>query len=149
MMKETPLLLPPHYFVTSILVMLVVSAVRCEPGFNVWQLIGLPVVALGVLVAVRGSRAFADAQTNIVPLQPASTLVTNDVFSFSRNPMYLGMLLALSGQAALLGEPWNSAVVLGFFLVVRLRFVPAEENQMAQTFGQEYSEYAHRVRRWI
>lgn len=149
MLKNTPAILPPHYFVASILAMLALSFWLGEPGFNAWQLSGLAFVAIGVAIAVLGSRAFARAQTNIIPLQPASTLVTSGVFTVSRNPMYLGMLLALSGLAGLLGEPWNLAIVGAFFLVIRLAFVPAEEAQMIRTFGQAYADYCQRVRRWL
>lgn len=149
MLKKTPVLLPPHYFVASIVAMLVLGWLSRELGFTAWQLLGLPVIALGVVIVVKGARAFARAETNIVPLQPATTLVAGGVFQRSRNPMYLGMLLALLGLAGLLAEPWGLAIVGAFFLVIRLAFIPAEEAQMVRTFGAEYEEYKQRVRRWV
>ncbi|MCR9278462.1 MAG: isoprenylcysteine carboxylmethyltransferase family protein [Pseudomonadaceae bacterium] len=149
MLRETPTLLPPHYFVASIAAMLAIALWRWQPGFNAWQLPGLAVITLGVVIAVSGSRQFARAKTNIVPLQPASTLVTDGVFRFSRNPMYLGMLLALLGLAWLLAEPLCLGVAALFFFVIRLVFIPAEEKQMAATFGAYFAAYHQRVRRWL
>jgi protein-S-isoprenylcysteine O-methyltransferase Ste14 len=145
-----PKLLPPHYFagaVIAIAVLAVVDTTSLLPGS--WYLVGSIPIALGAALALWGSKLFANAGTNIIPFTESTALVTSGAFSFSRNPMYLGMNLALIGLALLVNavSPW--LVVVGFALLLRNRFVKVEEQLMEATFGEEYRNYKARVRRWI
>jgi protein-S-isoprenylcysteine O-methyltransferase Ste14 len=112
---------------------------------------GALLIAAGVSVVLAAFVGFRRAGTTIDPRNPAraSRLVTQGVFAFSRNPMYLGMLLVLCGWAALLGgvSPW---IVPPLFVLAinRLQIVP-EEQALVKLFGQEYLDYGRRVRRWI
>jgi len=145
-----PRVLPPHYFLLS-LVLIVVIGWRLGGG-----LIGSPLVYVGalpmlagLLLAWQGARQFAKADTNIIPLSKSTTLVTSGVFAYSRNPMYLGMLLFLGGLALVMDNGWGWLVVLGFFLIIRLAFIRREEILMLETFGAAYANYKARVRRWL
>ncbi len=60
---------------------------------------GVALLVFGVALAGSGSGQFRRAETNIIPFAKASVLVTDAVFRWSRNPMYLGMLVALLGAA--------------------------------------------------
>ena len=100
-------------------------------------------------MAVVASRQFTVVGTNIVPLTRSSSLVTNGAFALTRNPMYLGMVLALIGTALLLNAPWPWLVPCAFAAVLYFRFIRHEEALMAQTFGDAYLQYKQRVRRWI
>lgn len=152
--KQTPKLLPPHYLV---LALGTIGACVWLPGPVLlpaaWRpaglLAGLLLIAGGVAVAVRGSRQFAQAGTNIVPFTNASTLVSDGVFRWTRNPMYLGMLLTLTGSAVLVDSLWALGVVLAFFLLIRQAFVQHEEAQMRATFGPDFEAYCARTRRWL
>ena len=145
-----PKILPPHYFVASLV--LIVAIGFLEKGSLLpppWQYLGaLPILA-GVLIAVSGSRLFAAAGTNIIPFTESSALVTSGVFSFSRNPMYTGMVLALAGTALIANGLYAWLVVIFFTLIIRNAFIANEEKLMEQTFGEEYLAYKGRVRRWI
>ena len=116
----------------------------------VWVLaVGL--AAAGALAALAGVREFARAHTTVNPLAPerASQLVTSGVFSRTRNPMYLGMLLMLAGWAVWLG---NAAAWLGlplFVVVLTALQIRPEERVMRQRFGAAFERYAARVRRWV
>lgn len=145
-----PKVLPPHYFVLSLL--LIVASGWFEGGNLLpvpWPYLGALPIILGVLIAALGSRLFAKAGTNIIPFSESSTLVTSGVFSFSRNPMYSGMVLALAGTATIMNgiTPW--LVVVAFFATIRSFFISNEEILMEQTFGEEYLIYKGSVRRWI
>lgn len=145
-----PKILPPHYFVLSLL--LIVAIGWFEGGSLLpipWPYLGTIPIILGVLIAAQGSRLFAKAGTSIIPLSESSALVTSGVFSFSRNPMYSGMLLALTGTATIMNgiTPW--LLVVAFFAVIRGFFISKEEILMEQTFGEEYIAYKGSVRRWI
>lgn len=113
--------------------------------------IGLTLAATGFAIALTGVITFHRALTTINPIRPdsTSTLVTTGVYRYSRNPMYLGILMALMGWCVVLGSLW-SLFVLPLFVVTmtRLQIIP-EEKAMAALFGAEYVEYRNRVRRWI
>jgi protein-S-isoprenylcysteine O-methyltransferase Ste14 len=107
--------------------------------------------AFGVIVALSGVRAFREAKTTVNPVTPekASSVVTNGIFSHTRNPMYLGLTAVLVGWAVWLSIPW---VLLGpvalMLYLTRFQIIP-EERIMSSKFGRDYDEYRKRVRRWL
>ena len=145
-----PKMLPPHWFLLALLAIVMLGWLQPDgpaPARVRWS--GLPLVLAGIAMAMAGSRLFARAGTNIVPLTRSTTLVTHGVFAWSRNPMYLGMFLALSGTA-LLVQAWAAwLVVIAFVALIRQRFVLREEALLRQTFGEAYADYCRTVRRWI
>jgi protein-S-isoprenylcysteine O-methyltransferase Ste14 len=105
----------------------------------------------GLLVALVGVLQFRRARTTVNPMSPhkASAVVSSGVYRWSRNPMYLGMALALLGAAA-----WGSTLA-GYLLVLafcgyltRFQIIP-EEKALLATFGQDFAQYMARVRRWV
>jgi len=104
-----------------------------------------------VIVALLGVRAFRQAKTALDPTTPekASSVVTNGIFSYTRNPMYLGLTAVLVGWAVWLSVPW---VLLGpvtlMLYLTRFQIIP-EERIMSSKFGRNYDEYRKRVRRWL
>jgi protein-S-isoprenylcysteine O-methyltransferase Ste14 len=95
--------------------------------------------------------AFGKAKTTINPvhIESASALVTSGAFRITRNPMYLAMVLLLTAEAVIYGRP---ALLLGplLFLVFITRFqIVPEERVMQAKFGQAYTAYRARVRRWL
>ena len=145
-----PKILPPHYFVAS-LVLMITAAFLPGPDLlpSPWHLLGLVPMAVGAGLAVWGSRLFAKAGTNIIPFTRSTALVTTGAFSFSRNPMYSGMIAFLVGTALLLDHPLPWLVPPAFALIIQFGFVRHEEKLMEQTFGQSYLDYKARVRRWV
>lgn len=108
------------------------------------------VAALGVLISAGGILAFKRARTTISPINPGTTsaLVTSGVYARTRNPMYLGMLLALTGWALYLASvsvAWGP--VLFFLYITRFQIVP-EERVLTGLFGSAYVDYCRKVRRW-
>jgi protein-S-isoprenylcysteine O-methyltransferase Ste14 len=105
----------------------------------------------GVLVAVLGVWAFRRAKTTLNPTTPeaSSSVVTGGVYSYTRNPMYLGLTAELVGWAVWLSVPWVllGPVALVLFLT-RFQIIP-EERVMSSKFGRDYDEYRARVRRWL
>ena len=106
---------------------------------------------LAISVTAMGMTAFRRAHTTINPVkvENASSIVTNGIYSRTRNPMYVGLTSLLLGWAVFLAAPW---VVLGPVLFVlfttRFQIVP-EERVLTSKFGREYSDYQARVRRWL
>src|SRR5688572_18501995 len=122
-------------------------------GFEVpaRRVIAVSLAILGVAVAIAGVVSFRRAQTTVNPLKPESTssLVVSGVYRFSRNPMYVGMLLVLLGWAVLLSNVLALAIVPAFVLYMNRFQIGPEETVLARMFGGEYETYRSRVRRWI
>jgi protein-S-isoprenylcysteine O-methyltransferase Ste14 len=148
---KPPMILPPHYLVASLAVM---------AGLRFWldgaavlshttAMFGLLPLLVGLALAARGAFQFKTAGTNITPLSESSALVTAGVFGYTRNPMYLGMLLLLTGTALLLNRAWPWLVIPAFGLIIRIAFIAREESLMQATFGDTYSDYCKQVRRWL
>jgi protein-S-isoprenylcysteine O-methyltransferase Ste14 len=97
-----------------------------------------------------GSSLFARAGTEILPSSPSNrALVVSGPFRFSRNPMYVGIVLLALGIGFGFGTPPFFAVPLIMFLLLHFAFVPFEEAKMQRQFGDQYAEYRRRVRRWL
>ena len=116
----------------------------------------LPVVAVAMGIAgfmVTGSAllSFRRARTTVNPMQPssASALVTSGIYRYTRNPMYLGMLFVLVGWALYLANVLAFLFLPAFILYMNRFQIEPEERAMTALFGQEFLEYASRVRRWI
>jgi protein-S-isoprenylcysteine O-methyltransferase Ste14 len=130
-------------------------ASRIVPHFA-WPLalrgaISLIFVIAGIGLAIAGVKAFAKAKTTVNPTKPAATssLVVTGVYRFTRNPMYLGMLLVLLGWAAYLANVVAFLLVPLFVLyITRFQIIP-EERVLAEKFGAEFTLYKARVHRWL
>lgn len=119
------------------------------PSWRYVLVIGLVVV--GVMLGVLGVLAFRAVQTSTNPLKPeqASALVTTGVYQVTRNPMYLGLLLWLLALAAYLWSWWLLAGPLIFVIYMTRLQIQPEELILQNLFGERYSSYAAKVRRWI
>jgi protein-S-isoprenylcysteine O-methyltransferase Ste14 len=105
----------------------------------------------GALVAATGVMAFRRKRTTVNPLTPgaASTVVSSGVYRFSRNPMYLGFLLALVGWALYLSNLAAALLVPAFAVYMSQYQIKPEERALLAKFGAGYAQYMSRVRRWI
>ena len=115
-----------------------------------WAL-GAAVATAGVLVSVIGVLQFRRARTTVNPLQPeaASSLVTGGIYRWTRNPMYLGMALALAGWGLYLGN-FGALALVGVFVMYIDRYqIDPEERALAARFGDAFAAYRRRVRRWL
>jgi protein-S-isoprenylcysteine O-methyltransferase Ste14 len=110
---------------------------------------GIIGVLFGIFMASVSAAMFRRAGTGIEPFDAATTLVTGGFYRYSRNPMYLGMILMLAGSAFLLGSAGALLPLVIFILVIRNHFVLAEERFLEAVFGQRYLDYKSNVRRWL
>jgi protein-S-isoprenylcysteine O-methyltransferase Ste14 len=95
------------------------------------------------------NRRFKRAGTTIRPFEDSSALVTDGLFAFSRNPIYLGAVVGLLGIFVVLGSLSPLAVIPPFVTIIRARFIAVEERMLEAAFGDAYRDYMKRVRRWI
>jgi protein-S-isoprenylcysteine O-methyltransferase Ste14 len=113
--------------------------------------IALVTFGLAVGIVVTAVIDFRRAKTTVDPFHPeaASTIVTTGIYRITRNPMYLGFLLALIGLAVFLGN-LASAVIPLIFIVYMNRFqIGPEERALRARFGASYEAYLRSVRRWF
>ena len=106
---------------------------------------------MGLSLGIMGVTQFRIAQTTPNPqaLEQVSSLVTSGVYQYSRNPMYVGLVLILLGWAFYLSH-FLAFVLLPIFILYMTRFqIQPEERMMAQKFGKTYQDYLNKVRRWI
>lgn len=110
------------------------------------------VIALvGVSLVVAGNLTFHRAKTTVNPFKPetASNLVTGGIYRVTRNPIYVGLLVVLAGWAVFLANAF-SLLGLVLFPVYMTRFqIMPEERALRSLFGDAYSRYSSRVRRWL
>jgi len=118
---------------------------------GVWLYIGLALMVAGFALAFRGLRTLIGNRTTPSPrkIDRAKKLVTSGLYSFTRNPMYLGMVIFLVGVAALFGNFWLLIGPLAFAVYVTQFQILPEERMMQTKFGGVYADYRQRVRRWI
>lgn len=113
--------------------------------------IALVLVALGVTVALAGVIAFRSKRTTVNPLAPStsSSVVSSGVYRVSRNPMYLGFLLALAGWAVYLSNTGAVLLLPAFVAYMTQYQIKPEERVLLAKFGSEFAQYMSCVRRWL
>lgn len=106
---------------------------------------------VGVAIILAGFLAFLRAKTTVNPLTPEATtaMVTSGIYRFSRNPMYLGFLVVLTGWAMYLSNLLAFAFLPLFVLYInRFQIVP-EERALCAKFSHVFTAYKCSVRRWL
>ena len=105
----------------------------------------------GLLIAWSGVVSFRRARTTVNPLRPeaATSLVASGIYRYTRNPMYLGMLLVLIGWTVFLARPWALAVLPAFVAYMNRFQIGPEERALEGIFGGEFAAYRRAVRRWL
>ena len=113
--------------------------------------VALALVGAGLGISVSGVVAFRRARTTVNPIKAssASALVVSGIYRYTRNPMYLGLLIALFAWAVYVSRPLALIFLPVYVLyITRFQIVP-EERILGSLFGTAYSAYRARVRRWL
>ena len=113
------------------------------------SLLGLLPLAAGLALSVLGSNKFEEVGTNIKTFADPDVVVTEGLYRFSRNPMYLGFVFVLFGVAILFGKLSPFVVVVTFFLIADRWYIIFEERAMDRKFGETYQNYKIQTRRWL
>lgn len=118
-------------------------------GWPALPLAGGLLLAAGLALMLWGLVTFHRARTAVLPHRPATRLVREGPYRFSRNPMYTGLTLAYLGLAFLANSGWP-ILLLPLVVATLLHLViRREERYLAQAFGDEYAAYRRGVRRWL
>ena len=145
----------PPPVVTAVFALLMWFVTRAFPSLDVEVPARIPAAAtilvVAVVIGIAAVLGFRRAKTTINPLKPeaSSALVVRGIYRWTRNPMYLAMLLVLIGWACIVGNV-AALVMLPLFMAYLNRFqIGPEERALQARFGREFEEYKRTVRRWL
>ena len=144
---------PPAVALVAAVLMWLVS--RAAPGFAfvfpAGNLFAAGLAILGLITAISGVVTFRRARTTLNPTKPesSSSLVSWGIYRVTRNPMYLGLLLELTGWAIFLSNSLAFLFLPAFIIYInRFQIVP-EEQALTSLFAREFVAYQSHVRRWL
>ena len=116
-----------------------------------WNKIGLVLIGIAFSFDLWSLFLFFRSKTTVNPLKPETSnrLVTSGLYQFTRNPMYVGLLVVLLGFAIWLGGISPFLVLPLFVVVITTQQIIPEEIELEKKFGKKYLAYKKRVRRWL
>ena len=111
----------------------------------------ISLVTLGGVIALWGMKKFKNAKTTVNPLKPesSSSLVSSGIYQYTRNPMYLGLLLILLSVVIYTQHPLGLVSALGFVAYMNRFQIEPEEKMLVKLFGDEFVDYTNQVKRWF
>jgi len=144
---------PPAVTLTFVLLMWLVSWAVPQLGFDFpgRVVVAAALCAAGTMTILLGVAAFRRLKTTLNPMKPESStaLVVSGVYRFTRNPMYLGLLLVLAGWAVFLLNLLAFLLLPAFVFYMNRFQIEPEERALSSRFPAEFVAYERRVRRWL
>jgi protein-S-isoprenylcysteine O-methyltransferase Ste14 len=122
----------------------VASHVAASPRY--WLAYGL--AGGGVAIALTAFREFRRAETNVQPHKPTTAIIASGPFAYTRNPLYVALALFHGAIAIATGNVWALMLLAPALLVIHHWVIAREERYLEAKFGEEYTAYKGRVRRW-
>ena len=111
--------------------------------------VGLALVAIGFALAALSVRRFHLAGTSVVPGETSTALVVEGPYHLTRNPIYIGFVLAYFGLAVMLTSVWVLLLLIPVLIILQRGVVEREEIYLERQFGEAYRKYKARVPRWL
>ena len=111
--------------------------------------LGTGLVTAGCVLIGVAALQFWQHKTTIIPHLEAASLITNGVFARSRNPIYLADAIILAGLALRWDFAPGLLLVPVFMWLIQTRFIRAEETRLQAAFGEAFTQYAEKTRRWL
>lgn len=146
-----PRVLPPVWVMLCVLLQLALDRWFPLMVFDApWsRMTGAGLILAGLGLILWSAWWFRRRQTPIVPGNAPLAMITDGPYRLSRNPIYAGMLLIITGLAFAMGSLTPFLVVTLLFGLLRDLFVVPEERIMEEEFGDQWRDYTKRVRRWL
>lgn len=110
---------------------------------------GWGILAIGLALDLWAMVVMTRRRANILPHRAATVLVTDGPFAWSRNPIYLGNTMVLTGCGVAFGNAWFLPAAAVAAAMVTLLAIRREEGHLAARFGADWSAYAARTSRWF
>jgi len=111
--------------------------------------VGIPISIVSGCIALNAFVIMKKNKTAINFNSQTTKIITKGSFLFTRNPLYLALLLLLGSIAILANSIWFLVLVIPLFIIFNFSVVPREERYLKERFGEEYIRYKNKVRRWI
>ena len=111
--------------------------------------LGVLLIAVSIPIAVSGFRAMTRAKTAVDPRKPSTAIVNFGVFRYTRNPLYISLMLLYLGIASIINSLWLLILIFPLIAVIQKGVIEREERYLEKKFGEEYLRYKRQVRRWI
>ncbi|GAC1646241.1 MAG: isoprenylcysteine carboxylmethyltransferase family protein [Ktedonobacteraceae bacterium] len=111
--------------------------------------LGSTCISLALTILFLGIRQMRNAHTNVNPTHPATTIVTEGPFRFTRNPLYLGLLLLYLGITFVVNSLWTMLFLPAVLVLMNVGVIAREERYLERKFGASYLTYKQSVRRWL
>jgi len=146
--------LPPPIFV--ILVFLL--SLLCQNIFPItkvlWQtsipfLAGILCFVLGFIIAIPAIIKFRESKNTLITFKPTNSLQTSGIYKYSRNPMYLGLVIFYVGGSFFFGNLWSLLFIPLIVFTLTKFVIIKEEKYLQRKFGDSYNAYCKIVKRWI
>jgi len=148
---------PPFYFVLGFLagwllhraVPLFVPGTGSVGGNVGMRAVGWILIAVGVALVIWAQFTFRRHRTTVIPRRPASAMVTDGPYNFTRNPMYISFTLVYVGAALITHILWPIVLLPIVLSLLTVFVIRREERYLDDAFGAEYAEFRRKVRRWV
>lgn len=116
-------------------------------GRAIW--IGFGIAVIGIAIAWKAIVQFTDAGTTVPLDEPTDALVTDGLYNWSRNPIYIGLTVLYTGLAIALTSGWSLIILPLIVFVLQKTVIEREESFLEKEFGEPYLAYKRRVPRWL
>lgn len=151
--QQTPgtRLIPPLVYAVALLIGLGIEQLLPLVSLPTTWRAGLAVVliALSVLLVAPAVMRFRKADTPFDVRKPATTLITDGPYRYSRNPGYVALTLLYLGLGVLFSSGWVCVLVVPTVVIINVAVVRKEEQHLESRFGEDYLRYKSTVRRWL
>lgn len=111
--------------------------------------IGLGIAAIGLAIGWKAIVQFTDAGTTVPLDEPTDSLVTDGLYKWSRNPIYLGLTILYTGLAIALTSGWSLLILPLIVYILQKAVIEREESFLEKEFGESYLAYKEKVPRWL
>ncbi len=142
---------PPIIAATCIIINYYSTYLISSFSFSYQVIVGVILLIIGFTLAISAIYLFRKQKTTVNPMNPEETtsLVTSGIFSYTRNPMYLGLLIIITSTAIFFGSWFGPFVLLFFVWYINTFQIIPEEKAMNNLFQKQFEEYKKNVRKWI
>jgi protein-S-isoprenylcysteine O-methyltransferase Ste14 len=151
--NDTPKVLAPPPFIVFVIIIAggaagVIKNLHFISG-NARFITGGAFMAVSLAIGFISYLKMKNSGTNIDVRKPATKVLKDGIYAYSRNPMYVGLILFLIAASILLDNLWILIFTPVFIAIMWKGVIEKEERYLEEKFGDEYTDYKSRVRRWI
>jgi protein-S-isoprenylcysteine O-methyltransferase Ste14 len=144
--------IPPPFVVLILVISTFFSSKKIDLIYIPFQtLISIFILFIGILILINPVLKFKRSKTTINPIKfkKVNKLVKSGIYKYSRNPMYLGLLMIVVSSSIYYLNIYSILTPLFFYLWINRFQIKREENFLIEKFGKEYLSYKNKTRRWI